>query len=303
MEVPCYSPIQGYSKQGGGFTTSRREGWPDRPLQVPCGQCIGCRLERSRQWAIRCVHEKQLHEDNSFITLTYNDDHLPDGGTLVRKHFVDFMKRLRRKVGPVRVFYCGEYGDETLRPHYHACLFGYRPPDPELFSMKNEIPLYTSPSLRERWGMGHATFGELNFETAAYCARYVTKKVTGDAAHEHYRTIDPDTGEIFDRLPEFNGMSRRPGIGLPWLQKYGKDSYSKDEIILRDRAMKPPRAYDKAFEHIDPQLWRSVRIDRAVKNFERYHPVNRDPDDVSGGYNRFKARDKITRDKMQKGAL
>lgn len=145
-------------------------------MTVSCGQCIGCRLERSRQWAVRCMHEKQMHDDACFITLTYDDDNLPFGETLVLSDWQKFMKRLVKKNGPIRFYHCGEYGDDTNRPHYHAILFGYRPDDPELFSTSGETKLYASPSLRNTWGMGHCTFGDATFETAAYVARYITKK-------------------------------------------------------------------------------------------------------------------------------
>lgn len=329
MDVPCFTPLEGYVKQPepgsgkatGGFTTSRHNAFTDQPMKVPCGQCIGCRLERSRQWAIRCVHENQMHADSCFVTLTYDDDNLPPLGSLDKTHVQLFMKRLRRSVGPVRVFYCGEYGDTTGRPHYHALLFGWRPDDPSLFrSGDGEFPLYESPTLTERWGLGFANFGEVNFETAAYTARYVTKKITGDAAEAHYQVIDPETGEILgQREPEFNGMSRRPGIGLPWLAKYGRDAYTKDEVILRNRAMKPPRAYDKVFEVTDPSTWRTIRAKRGRDRQVRYPTMVKDrvgftsrehskaslanlkkrPDD----FNHYKARDKIARAKLEKGKL
>lgn len=268
-DMPCYRPIQGYRKKPidgnkGGFTTSRRDGYVDQPLTVSCGQCIGCKLERSRQWAIRCVHENQMHEQSCFATLTYDDDNLPYGATLHRPDFQKFMKRLIKKVGPTRLFYCGEYGDDTERPHYHVLLFGWEPNDPELFSEKDGQKLFQSKFLTKTWGLGHAVYGDVTFDSAAYCARYVTKKITGELAEDHYRFIDDETGEVIDRVPEFNGMSRNPGIGLDWLKKYGQDTYSKDEVILRNMAMRPPRAYDKQFEIIDPQTWATVRTKRAL---------------------------------------
>jgi len=234
-------------------------------MTVPCGQCIGCRLERSRQWAVRCVHEAQMHDDNCFVTLTYDDENLPFGSTLQREDFQKFMKRLLKNSGlKIRVFYCGEYGGEGQRPHYHACLFGYRPNDPELFSTAGEYPLYTSKFLTKTWGLGHASFGELTFETAAYTARYCTKKFTGPDADAHYETIDPETGEITTRVPEFSGQSLRPGIGARWLDAYGADTYQKNEVILRGKAMKPPRFYDKYFENIDYALVEMAREQRRL---------------------------------------
>jgi hypothetical protein len=223
------------------------------------------------------MHEKQMHDDACFITLTYDDDHLPYGETLVLPDWQKFMKRLVKKRGPIRYYHCGEYGETTLRPHYHAILFGYRPDDPELFSASGENKLYTSPSLRSSWGMGHCTFGDATFESAAYVARYITKKMTGTAAKEHYETIDPETGEITTRKPEYSTMSRRPGIGLPWLKKYGHDTYQKDEVILNGKAMKPPRAYDNRYEVTDPQTWKTIKSVRQKTNYLKHHPSNLDP--------------------------
>jgi len=211
-----------------------------------------------------------MHDDNSFVTLTYNDENLPYGETLHRSDFQKFIKRLRKNTGrKIRLFYCGEYGDDTLRPHYHACLFGYRPSDPELFSTTGDYKLYTSKFLSKTWGLGHASFGELTFETAAYTARYCVKKITGKHAKAHYETLDPDTGEIIEKVPEFSGSSRRPGIGATWLKKYGADTYEKNEVILRGKAMKPPRFYDDSFSKIDSAIVDIAKQERAHKYHER----------------------------------
>lgn len=268
MQVPCYSPLDGWRhKENGGFTMRPDLAQRDAPLTVPCGQCIGCRLERSRQWAIRIVHEGQMHDDNCFITLTYDPEHLPPGNTLVKSDFQKFMKRLRKELDiPVRYYHCGEYGETTMRPHYHAIIFGWRPIDPSLFATSGEHPLYESPTLTRIWGLGHCTFGELTFDTAAYTARYVTKKVNGPQADDHYAYTDPETGEVTWRQPEYATMSRRPGIGRPWLEKYGRDTYEKDQVILNGRPLTPPKAYDVAFEHVDPDrllVVKNKRIERA----------------------------------------
>ena len=266
MEVPCYSPLDGWRhRETNGFTMRPDLAQKDAPVTVPCGQCIGCRLERSRQWAIRNMHENAMHDFSCFITLTYDDDHLPYGGGLDLTHFQKFMKRLRKSQGPVRFFHCGEYGDETFRPHYHALIYGWRPVDPELFSTSGPHPLFTSPVLTNLWSMGHATFGEVTFDTAAYTSRYVTKKITGEAAESHYRFVDDDTGEIIDRKPPYLTMSRRPGIGMPWLQKHGAEAYTHDSVIMRGREMQPPKAYDRAFEHIDSYQLDQVKQQRLVK--------------------------------------
>ena len=129
--MPCFHPLEGYwSKDRNpsgkrSLTFNAREAFTDKKIDVPCGRCVGCRLERSRQWAIRCVHEASLYDNNCFITLTYDSDHVPSDGSLRVEDFQNFMKRLRKSVAPrrVRFFHCGEYGERGDRPHYHAILF------------------------------------------------------------------------------------------------------------------------------------------------------------------------------------
>lgn len=270
LDVPCYSPLEGWRhRETNGFTMNTQVAQRDSPLTVPCGQCIGCRLERSRQWAIRNLHENQMHDYSCFITLTYDDDNLPYGGTLVLDHFQKFMKRLRKAHGKIRFFHCGEYGETTFRPHYHALIYGWKPDDPTLFARTDEYNLYSSGVLTDVWGYGHATFGDVTFDTAAYTSRYVTKKITGEPAASYYRYVDEDTGEIIDRKPPYATMSRRPGIGMPWLQKYGSEAYTHDSVIMRGREMQPPKAYDRAFEHTDPATLESVKTQRLVKSLGR----------------------------------
>lgn len=226
-----------------------RDGFLDMPVTLPCGQCIGCRLERSRQWAVRCVHESQLYESNCFITLTYRDECLPPGGSLVKEDFQRFMKRLRKEYGEgIRYFHCGEYGEKFSRPHYHACLFNFDFADRVLFKDRGGVRLYVSESLSRLWPFGFATVGDVTFESAAYVARYITKKITGDQADNHYG----------GRLPEYITMSRRPGIGKPWLEKFSSDVYPSDHVVLRGRVMRPPKYYDGVFELTDPETFRSV---------------------------------------------
>ncbi len=264
--MPCYSPLRGFKGRGGAFVFQRREAILPVPFSVPCGQCIGCRLERSRQWAVRCMHEAQLHEDNSFITLTYSPEKMPDGGTLVLHHFQDFMKRLRSRLSPrkIRFFHCGEYGEKLGRPHYHACIFGYGFPDRKHFKDVNDQALFVSAFLSSVWGFGFCTLGSLTFESAAYVARYCCKKVTGDLAHDHYWRVNEDTGECFQVEPEYATMSRRPGIGSGWFEKFGSEVYPSDEVIVGGRRCKPPRFYDSLYEVESPADYEAVKRKRMV---------------------------------------
>lgn len=236
-------------------------------LEIPCGQCVGCRLERSRQWAMRCVHEAQMHENNCFITLTYDDDHLPVNGSLNKKHYQDFMKRLRKYLGDqkVRYFHCGEYGEKYLRPHYHAIIFGYDFPDKEAYSQRNGNINYTSKTLTRLWSNGLAVIGDVTFESAAYVARYVMKKRTGEDAKAHYTRVIEDTGQVVQVEPEYTTMSRRPGIGSAWYEKFKSDAYPKDFITLNGKKMRPPKAYDNTFEVEDPEGFEKMKIKRVKK--------------------------------------
>ena len=306
--MACFAPLEGYRKRPdekgrSGFTPSARLGYPDQPLKVPCGQCIGCRLERSRQWAIRCVHEASQHQDNCFVTPTYNDDNLPYGSTLVRSDIQKFHRALRKKGIKLRFFYCGEYGEQLDRPHYHTLLFGFDPSDkkPAGKSITGET-LYESDLLTKTWNKGHVNLGAVSFESAAYVARYCTKKITGPMAETHYQRTDPDTGEVFNLLPEFIGMSLKPGIGADWLEKYGKDSYAKDEIIVRGKAMLPPRYYDKTMEKKEPSIFLKTRAARSRATFLKHS--NPDPTETYlGSFNHYKARVKIAEQKLQKRNL
>jgi len=265
--MPCYHPISAWQllnvKTANGkptlsFKNPFAKPTPNRVgIQIPCGQCIGCRLERSRQWAIRCVHEAYGHEDNAFITLTYSPENLPPGGSLLKSDFQKFMKRLRKKISPVKIrfFHCGEYGEKNSRPHYHACIFGYSFPDKILWKEVNGCRLYISPLLDQEWGKGWSTVGDVTFESAAYVARYITKKITGELAEGYYD----------GKIPEYVTMSRRPGIAANWLGTYMADVFPSDEVVLRGKIMRPPRFYDKKLELDNPELFNKIKAERKAK--------------------------------------
>jgi hypothetical protein len=294
--MPCYKPLEGwYSKELNPsgkrslvFTPSNAL-QPDDPLEIPCGQCVGCRLDRSKEWAIRCVHEASLHENNSFITLTFNEDSLnkrENPNSLDKTEFQKFIKRLRKEVVPknpyptsqknkradwqfkngIRYFHCGEYGDQYKRPHYHAILFGFDFPDKELLDTINGQHLYRSNLLEKLWPYGYSSIGNVTFESAAYVARYVLKKITGDLAWQHYSDIDYETGEITNvRQPEYTTMSRRPGIASKWFEKYNKDCFPSDFITHDGRKLSIPKYYDKLLEKENPHQLADIKEERAFK--------------------------------------
>jgi len=267
--MACFYPIHGWRSRSSNpsgkrsIVFTRSSGHVDRAVTIACGQCIGCRLERSRQWALRLMHEAALHLDNCFITLTYADENVPIGGTLVKQDFQKFMKRLRKKTPErIRYYMCGEYGDTFGRPHYHAILFGKTFNDLVELKRIDGAPLYTSKSLADTWGKGHVTVGDVTFESAAYVAKYCLKKVTGEAAHEHYERCDPLTGEIYNVEPEYSTMSRRPGIAHEWFDKFKSDCYPSDFVISRNRKMRPPRYYEKLLEETDRKMYNALKLRR-----------------------------------------
>jgi len=198
-------------------------------IQLPCGKCDDCRLEYSRQWAMRCMHEAQMYENNCFITLTFNDDFVDSRNpSLDKKMFVNFMKRLRKHLSAdasassrrVRFFHAAEYGEIYGRPHHHAILFGFDFPDKVLRRItKANQRCYTSALLEKLWtdpksgkSYGFHEIGQVSFESCAYVARYCLKKVVGESAEDHYTIMD-DQGNFYKKVPEFCTMSRRPGLG------------------------------------------------------------------------------------------
>lgn len=178
------------------------------------------------------------------------------------------MKRLRRWLGhkKLRFFHCGEYGEDTKRPHYHCILFGHDFSDKELkYTSKRGDKVYTSQKLDELWTHGHCSIGDVTFESAAYVARYVTKKITGEKALDHYNNINKETGEVLsERLPEYTTMSRRPGIGKNWFEKFNKDVFPYDEVVLRGKRMKPPKYYSALYEQVEPEKYFAIKAQRKA---------------------------------------
>lgn len=263
--MPCYKPLTAWYTSSGDvvFVDTLKRNDIIKTLSLPCGQCIGCRLERSRQWAMRCMHEASLHSENSFVTLTYDDAHCPASGSLDYPEFQRFMKRLRRHFAPreVRFYMCGEYGPELGRPHFHACLFGVDFPDKVYFSKgPNDDRIYTSAILDRLWSCGFSTVGALSFESAAYVARYCVSKVTGDAAESHYG----------GRVPEFNHMSLKPGIGTGFFEKWHSDIYPHDYVVVNGKEVKPPKYYDRLYSRLEPDVFEDLKFLREQDGRSRW---------------------------------
>lgn len=298
--MPCYYPLdarRGPVQKSGkrSIVFRRKDAEPSLDifeLKLPCGQCIGCKLERSRQWAMRCMHEASLYERNCFVTLTYDGARLPEGGSLSVKTFQGFMRKLRRWINrdqydrlgnlipveyrpatqKVRFFHCGEYGEKYGRPHYHALLFNFDFSDKQVHKVQNGQTLYSSDSLSRIWGNGFALIGDVTFESAAYVARYCLKKLTGPALQEEngegllpYEKLDVSSGEITKVKPEYVTMSRRPGIGKPWFDKFKLDVYPHDFAILRGMKVRPPKFYDSQYEISDPDEFKALKVKRMSR--------------------------------------
>lgn len=225
------------------------------------------------------MHEKASHDLAIFVTLTYSDEHLPADGSLHKEHFQLFMKRLRKHHEPhkIRFFHCGEYGEEKFRPHYHAILFGVDFSD-RLFYKHNAQgdEIFTSATLDNLWGYGNCNLGAVSFESCAYVARYITKKITGELADDHYRRINPETGEIYYLEPEYCTMSRRPGIGADWFARYASDVFPSDSIVVRGKEARPPRYYSTLHERADPKAQKAISYKRIKK--AKLHAADNTPE-------------------------
>lgn len=263
--MPCYFPlhawrsIEGRSKNGAWpITFDRLKGYGDMPVQIPCGQCIGCRLEYARRWAVRCVFESLMYDQNCFVTLTYDDEHLPENANLRPEDFTKFMKRFRKLFNNdhIRYFQCGEYGSQTFRPHHHAIIFNFDFPDKQPFSVANGNVTYTSQILSKLWPFGHSLIGTVSFESAGYCARYNLKKLGADK--DYLKAIE-------GRHRPYITMSRRPGIGQGFYNKYFDDLYGQEFTVCNGVKMQPPPYFDKLLKIDNPQLYETIKRNRMLR--------------------------------------
>jgi len=294
--MTCFYPLQAYrsvsANSNGKYplifnaALARQSGAISSPVKVACYQCIGCRIARSKAWSVRCMHEASLWDENCFITLTYSDGFLPHDGSLVKSDFQKFMKRFRERVYPRRIRYymCGEYGGNFGRPHFHALIFNYDFPDKKFWTVRGDSSLYTSEFLSDLWPFGYSSIGSVTYQSAAYVARYVMKKVNGAAAEEHYRyyDVDLDSGEILgyvDRLPEYTDMSRRPGIARDWFERFGSEVYLTDSVVTYDgKEVRPPKYYDNLYELSYPSDMERVKDSRRLFMLNPKVVANSTPD-------------------------
>lgn len=238
-----------------------------RQIPIPCGHCIGCRLKYSRIWADRMLAESLYHESNYFVTLTYDNDHLPpcrDGSpvhSLVKRDVQLFMKRLRKMFPEqkIRFYACGEYGSESMRPHYHLILFGLKLNDLTVLS-KNKLNqfYFTSESFSKLWTFGFHIITSVSWDTCAYVARYVTKKQTG---------VNSSVYEKYNFAPEFSLMSNKPGIGRDFFDDRKEELYAYGSISLPDqqgsKKILPNKYYDNLFDIEYPEVMDSIKQQRV----------------------------------------
>lgn len=258
--MSCSCPITGWRSQNVNPTGKRsivfqpREGFIDMPVELPCGRCVGCRADQALMWSIRAYHESLDHQQNCFITLTYSDEHLPDDGKIDKRSLQLFFKRLRKAVAPAKLRYiaCGEYGEQTRRPHYHAVIFGLDFLDARRVMISDTM--YTHPVLQEAWPYGQVAIDEVSFASICYTCGYVVKKIA-----------DEDT---------FSLMSRRPGIGKNWLNRFYDDLVRTGVVVIEGREFAIPTRY---------LIWREdelaevkrARAAYAKSAAKRYDPVER----------------------------
>lgn len=243
-------------------------------IQLPCGQCIGCRIDKSRAWAVRCMHEAQTIEEDhgpgksKFVTLTYAPEHLPKNGSLQLRQLQKFLKRYRKSTDhEIRYFACGEYGANLSRPHYHLILFNADLGETkQIGRTKQGHALHSSQKIERSWPYGYNWTGEVTFQSAAYVARYIMKKVNGAEANTHYNDLDKKTGEIYSsKQPEFITMSRRPGLGKDYYDRYKSDIYPSDCCIIDNKKYPVPSYYDKLLELEDPELLKELKAKRKIE--------------------------------------
>lgn len=276
--IPCRQATDNdinmyFGKEGIGF--KKDSNVEINPILLPCGKCIGCRLDKSREWALRCMME--LKENNgiaSFVTLTYNEScvpisYFPDPNTgealpvltLKLDDLQRFWKRLRKSLPEnkkIRYFACGEYGANGFRPHYHAIIFGYWPDDLVTYQVNQSTTYYTSAALNRIWHNGNVLVAPVNFDTCAYVARYTAKKsmTLGDEFFVEHNMEVP-----------FLAMSRRPGIGWSYMASH-PNFFDCDKIYVSGDDPcdgRVPRSFLARLEDADPQLFEQIRERRKLK--------------------------------------
>lgn len=258
--MACSFPQKGFVGRNGQFVTSRKMSPTGAPMQIACGRCAGCRKKRAAQWATRISHESMFHEASCFVTLTFNDEHLPSDYSVSVRTAQLFIKKLREHLWrnykiKISFFLVAEYGSkgdpingkDKGRPHYHVIIFGYDFSDDRYLWRKSPRghDYFRSPLLETVWPYGNCDLTGLTFANAAYCARYSFKKLGGALADSHYSRVHPVTGEVHQVEREFMLCSKRPAIGLRWFQEYESDAFPSDFVVVEGRKRPIPDYYSR----------------------------------------------------------
>lgn len=296
---------------------------------IPCGQCIDCRLEYSRQWAVRCMHEAEYYQHNYFLTITYSDDNLPrekflelyngtifEQASLRKSDIQKFMKDVRSYYDyhyghqGVRFFGAGEYSPEKFRPHYHCIMFNFPVDDLKYYGIsKSGYRVYTSQKIQNIWDKGYIWLGEVTSESCAYTAQYSLKKVKGKAKKERDEVLKRLVGghedllsQFESRVDEFTFMSRRPGIGRRFYDDNKHKIYTNDEMFIKQRdnviKLKPVRYYDKIFDMEFPEEMQRIKDIRQALGDSALQQRLKDTNMTEEQYNIL--REQIHRRKYEK---
>lgn len=244
--MTCFHPIE-----------VPKKGYVDLKQTVACGRCIGCRRDKQQDWASRLLHEAKRWLFKKFLTLTYDDEHLPANKSLQTRDVQLWQKRLRKaRTGEAMKFFTvGEYGDRGARPHYHSIVYGLQVPDQRKHSKSGEHDLFRSDEMDKIWGLGHVWVGSVTAESCAYVAQYVVKKINGSKAAEHY-------GE---RKPEFAIMSRRPAIGREHYNEFKNEFFPADFVVIAGKKRRMPRYYAELFKKENPEDFDRIKARRLAR--------------------------------------
>lgn len=225
------------------------------------------------------MHERQTSEHAAFVTLTYDDKHLPEDRQLDPDHLKNFLKRYRKNTAPIRYLASAEYGPKKGRPHFHLLMFSEFPLFPDRKFWKNGKKghaYFNSETLDRTWhDQGYGVIGDVTLDSAQYVARYILGKQKSRPENPDYTKgpipkrqlathhLNPQTGEL--TRSEFNRMSTNPGMGSAWFHKYWQDIYPNDTCLLDGTIHQPPRYYDKLLDRINPSLLETVKEKRQKK--------------------------------------
>lgn len=268
--MPCFHPIEAFPNPSGGrILFSRPPGHSGRVQHIACGQCIGCRRDDQISWSVRIFHEALLCSSSWFLTFTYDDEHLPSSGSVSRVEVQRLFWRLRKAAKAagllegdgVRRFGNAEYGTQSQRAHYHAIVFGLILEDLKPWKRNDRgEQMWTSAFLNSVWGKGRVVVGAVTPDSAAYVAGYTVRD--REAKRDPYGFIDPDTGELVERVAPFRYMSRRPGIGAGYVDRFAEQFEAGDFAVLNGRKVPNPDYYRRRLEQLAPDLAERLRVER-----------------------------------------